>query len=440
MENSYKKAIEYIYNLNKYGIKLGLKNITCLLSLFGNPHLKTRVIHVAGTNGKGSTSAIIHSILKNAGYKVGLYTSPHLVSFQERMVINGEYISPDEVISLLKRLKPTIGKVAHREGCQHPTFFEVITTMAFLYFYEKKVDFAIMEVGLGGRLDATNVCQPLVSVITHIDFDHIDRLGNTLAEIAGEKGAIIKQNTPVVSAGQFPDAQDVIKKIARERGSSLYIYGEEVGATLISSQLRGNYFNYRGISNNIDNLFIPLAGDFQIENASLAIATTELLNNIGFVITTDDIIKGVASSKWPGRFEIVKEKPLVILDGAHNPDGVKQFIKNLKKLIPDKRIIAVLGVFQDKDYINILKNIVPQVNQVILTMADNPRATPTAVLAEEVGHYINYDSIIETDDVETAINKSLQIAREDDVICITGSLYTVGEAKAYFLEEKDRKG
>lgn len=440
MENSYKKAIEYIYNLNKYGIKLGLKNITCLLSLFGNPHLKTRVIHVAGTNGKGSTSAIMHSILKNAGYKVGLYTSPHLVSFQERMVINGEYISPDEVISLLKRLKPAIGRVAHREGCQHPTFFEVITTMAFLYFYEKKVDFAIMEVGLGGRLDATNVCQPLVSVITHIDFDHTDRLGNTLAEIAGEKGAIIKQNTPVVSAGQFPDAQDVIKKIARERGSPLYIYGKEIGATLISSQLRGNYFNYRGISNNIDNLFIPLAGDIQIENASLAIATTELLNNIGFVITTDDIIKGVASSKWPGRFEIVKEKPLVILDGAHNPDGVKQFIKNLKKLVPDKRIIAVLGVFQDKDYINILKNIVPQVDQVILTMADNPRATPTAVLAEEVRHYINYDSIIETNDVETAINKSLQIAREDGVICITGSLYTVGEAKAYFLEEKDRKG
>lgn len=439
MKNNYKKAIEYIYNLNKYGIKLGLKNITCLLSLFDNPHLKTRVIHVAGTNGKGSTSAIIHSILQNAGYKVGLYTSPHLVSFQERMVINGEYITPDEVISLLEKLKPAIGKVARTEGCQHPTFFEVITTMAFLYFSEKKVDFAIMEVGLGGRLDATNVSQPLVSVITHIDFDHMDRLGNTLAEIAGEKGAIIKQNTPVVSAGQFPDAQDVIKKIAREKKAPLYIYGEEIGATLISSQLKGNYFNYRGINNKIDNLFVPLAGDFQIENTSLAIATAELLHNIGFVITQDDIISGVASSKWPGRFEIVREKPLVILDGAHNPNGVEQFIKNLKKLVPDKKIIAVLGIFQDKDYITILKNIIPQVNQVILTMADNPRATPTAVLAEEVKHYIDDESIIETNDVETAINKSFQIAREDDVICITGSLYTVGEAKAYFLEEKDRK-
>ena len=439
MKNSYEKAIEYIYNLNKYGIKLGLKNIICLLSIFDNPHLKIKTIHVAGTNGKGSTSAIINSILQNAGYKVGLYTSPHLVSFQERMLINGEYISSDEVVSLLERLKPAIKKVARTEGCQHPTFFEVITTMAFLYFYEKRVDFAIMEVGLGGRLDATNVCQPLVSVITHIDFDHMDRLGNTLAEIAAEKGAIIKEKTPVVSADQFPEAQDVIKKIAREKESPLYIFGEEFDATLISSQLKGNYFNYRGISNKIDNLFVPLAGDFQIENTSLAIATTELLGNSGYVITQDDIVEGVASSKWPGRFEIVKEKPLVILDGAHNPNGVKQFIKNLKKLVPDKRIIGVLGVFQDKDYITILKNIVPQVDKVVLTMADSPRATPTAVLAEEVKHYINYENIIETDDVETAINKSLHIAREDDVICITGSLYTVGEAKAYFLEGKDRK-
>ncbi len=436
MKNNYKKAIEYIYNLNKYGIKLGLKNITCLLSLFGNPHLKIKVIHVAGTNGKGSASAIIHSILKNAGYKVGLYTSPHLVSFQERMIINGEYIDPGEIINLLEKMKPAINKVAQTDGCQHPTFFEVITAMAFIYFYEKKVDFAVMEVGLGGRMDATNICQPLVSVITHIDFDHMDRLGNTLAEIAGEKGAIIKQNAPVVSAEQLPEAQDVIKKIAREKNAPLYIYGKEVKANLNCSQLKGNYFDYKGISNEIYNLFVPLAGDFQVENTSLAIATIELLKDKGFVITKDDIIKGVANSKWPGRFEIVREKPLVILDGAHNPNGVKQFIKNLKRLIPNKKIIAVLGVFQDKDYAAIMKSIILQVNQVILTMADNPRATPTAVLAEVVRQYINDENIIETKDVATAINMAFQIAQEDDVICVTGSLYTVGEAKAYFLKEK----
>ncbi len=437
MSNSYRKAIEYIYNLNKYGIKLGLKNITFLLSLFDNPHLKTKVIHIAGTNGKGSTSAIIYSILQKAKYRVGLYTSPHLVEFQERMRINGRYITKEEVCSLLERMKPKINKVAHTKGYQHPTFFEVITAMAFLYFYEQKTDFAVIEVGLGGRLDATNVCQPEVSVLTHIDIDHRDKLGNTLAEIAGEKAAIIKKNTPVVSAQQLPEAAEVITKIAQERGATLYHYGREINTTLLSSMLKGNYFNYSGIYHKIDNLFVPLAGEYQLENAALAIATAELLTNMGYMITIDDISHGVRDSQWPGRFEIVREKPLIILDGAHNPNGVYQFITNLKKLIPNKKIIAVLGVFQDKDYPTIVKIIVPQVNQVILTMADNPRATPTALLAKEALHYIKQENIIETDKVATAINKSLQIAQDDEVICITGSLYTVGEAKAYFSERKE---
>jgi len=436
MSNSYKKAIEYIYNLNKYGIKLGLKNITYLLSLFDNPHLKNKVIHVAGTNGKGSTAAIIYTILQKAKFKVGLYTSPHLVSFQERIRINGEDITQEEVYSLLERLKPVIHKVANTEGYQHPTFFEVITTMAYLYFYEKNVDFTIMEVGLGGRLDATNVCQPLLSVITHIDFDHMDKLGNSLADIAGEKGAIIKQNTPVVSAQQFPEAADIIRKIVQEKEAPLYSYGDHINATLLNSTLKGNYFNYAGIYHNINNLYLPLAGEFQIENASLAMAITELINNKGFVITKDDIVSGVRNSQWPGRFEIVREKPMVILDGAHNPNGVNQFINNLRKLIPAKKIIAVLGVFQDKDYPTIIKTIVPRVNQVILTMADNPRATPTSVLAKEAQRYMNKENIVETNNVTAAINKSLQIAQEDEVICITGSLYTVGEAKAYFLKRK----
>jgi len=268
----------------------------------------------------------------------------------------------------------------------------------------------------------------------------MDKLGNTLAEIAGEKGAIVKQNIPVVSAQQLPEARDVIKKIAREKKAPLYFYGKDINATLIGSQLKGNYFDYRGISNKIDNLFVPLAGDFQLENTSLAIATAELLDKNGFIITQNDIISGVKNSQWPGRFEIVREKPLVILDGGHNPNGARQFIKNLKALVPDRKIIAVLGVFRDKDYSNILKIIVPQVNEVILTMADNPRATPTEILAEEVRHYIDDKNIIETNDVTTAINKAFQVAGEDDVICITGSLYTVGEAKAYFVEEENRKG
>jgi dihydrofolate synthase/folylpolyglutamate synthase len=439
MSNSYKKAIEYIYNLNKYGIKLGLKNITYLLSLFDNPHLQTKTIHVAGTNGKGSTAAIISSILQAANYKVGLYTSPHLVHFQERMMINGEFIAKEEVCTLLERMKPAIYKVANTEGYQHPTFFEVITTMAFLYFYEQNVDFSIMEVGLGGRLDATNVCKPIVSVITHLDFDHMDRLGNSLSDIAREKGAIIKQNTAVVSAKQFPKAEEVIKNIASEKEAPLYTYGENFQATLLRSELKGNLFHYAGIYNQLNNIYVPLAGEYQVENASLAIAVAELINQKDFMISEDNIINGVKHSQWPGRFEIVREEPMIILDGAHNPNGASQFIFNLKRLIPDKKIIAILGVFQDKNYPAIIKLIVPQINQLILTMANNPRATPTEILAKEASQYISKEKIIETNTVPEAIREALRIAQEKEVICITGSLYTVGEAKAYFLKKGSRK-
>ena len=436
MNSCYKEALEYIYNLNKYGMKLGLKNISALLALFDNPHLKTKIIHIAGTNGKGSTAAVLHSILQKANYMVGLYTSPHLVNFQERMNINGEYITQNEVCALLKRLKPAIRKVAHTEGCQHPTFFEVITTMAFLYFHEKNVDFAIMEVGLGGRLDATNVCEPLVSIITHLGLDHMAQLGNTLDKIAAEKGAIIKNNTSVVCAQQLPKAAHIIKNIAQDKKAPLYTYGEQFKATLKSSLLKGNYFNYYGIEQDIINLFVPLVGEYQLENTSLAIAAAELLHRKGFIVNSGEIMEGVKRTEWPGRFEIVRKEPLIILDGAHNPDGVTQFMTNLKRLIPDKNIIAVLGVFQDKDFAAIVKTIVTQVNRVIITMADSPRATPTSVLAQEVTRYIDKEYVLVTNNVADAINKSLTIAREDEVIIITGSLYTVGEAKAYFLKKE----
>jgi dihydrofolate synthase/folylpolyglutamate synthase len=431
---NYNQAIEYIYGLNKYGIKLGLKNISLLLSLFDNPHLKTKVIHIAGTNGKGSTAAMLFSILKSAGYKVGLYTSPHLVHFQERMRVNENLISQHDVCALLEIIKPAIKKVANTEGYQHPTFFEVITTMAFIYFYENNVDFSIMEAGLGGRLDATNVCQSLISVISHIDFDHMDKLGNTLADIAYEKAEIIKEKTHVVNAEQYQEAQEVIKAIAEERHSTLYSVGKEIKPIMTFSDLEGNNFDYSGIFNQYKDLHIPLAGKYQVENASMAIAVAELLNNMDYVIHDRAIIEGLDNSKWPGRFEIVRRDPLVILDGAHNPNGVARFGESLKKYIPNKRIIAILGIFSDKDYHNIIKNIVPLTDQVILTMANNPRATPTHILAREAGKYINPEKIIEKTTVDSAIQEAFKIAEEDDLICITGSLYTVGEAEAYFLK------
>ncbi|MBN2394841.1 MAG: bifunctional folylpolyglutamate synthase/dihydrofolate synthase [Candidatus Atribacteria bacterium] len=437
----YLKVIDYIYNLNKYGIKLGLNNITYLLSLLGNPHLKMKIIHIAGTNGKGSTSAILSSILKNSRYKVGLYTSPHLVSFQERMMINGKMISRKDIIRLLEKMETAIQKVAITEGYQHPTFFEVITAMAFLYFYEKDVDFAVMEVGLGGRLDATNVAQSLISIITHIDFDHMDKLGNTLTEIAYEKASIIKKNTWVINAKQSKDANEEIKRMAIEKESTIYSFGQEIKAKLLTSSLEGNDFDYSGIYHHWKSLHVPLIGEYQLENASMAIAAAELIDHIGYPIHEQDIRRGLKNSRWPGRFEIIQERPTVILDGGHNPDGVQNFMKNLKRLFPEKRMIAVLGIFQDKDYPRIIQSIVPYVNQVVLTMAQHVRATPTHILAKEAEHYISAGQITEKSTVTAAIAEAFHIAKEDDVICITGSLYTVGEAEEYFLKrKKENKG
>ena len=436
---TYPDAIHYIYGLRKYGIKLGLKNISYLLSLLDNPHLKTKVIHIGGTNGKGSTTAILSSILQSSGYEVGIYTSPHLVYFQERIKINHKLIPKTEVCQLLERIRPLITKVATTEGYQHPTFFEVITAMAYLYFYENKIDFAIMEVGLGGRLDATNVCQPLLSIITHIDYDHMDRLGNTLSEIAAEKGAIIKKETPVISAKQFKEARLVLQSIAKANTSPFYLLEQDITYSVLRTGLNGNDFHYQGIYKSFNNLHLPLIGKYQVENATLAIAATELLQQMHYSLTPKAIEKGLLKTEWAGRFEIINKNPFIILDGAHNPNGVIAFVNSLTRFFPNQYIIAILAIFSDKDFKNIIKSIVPFVNQVILTMANNPRATPVPILVRETTKYIDRSKIIKQNTIDSAIETAVRIARPESVICITGSLYAVGEAKAYFLKQKDKK-
>ncbi len=433
---TYAEALDYIYNLNKYGIKLGLKNISYLLFLLGNPHKKLNIIHIAGTNGKGSTAAIISSIIQSDGFKVGLYTSPHLVDFTERMKINFQSINEEKICELLERIKPYIKEVDHTSGYNHPTFFEVITTMAFLYFFEEKVDFLVLEVGLGGRLDATNVCEPLISVITHIDYDHMDKLGNSIKEIAREKGGIIKSGGIVITSNQYDEAYDEIKKITCEKNSLIFGINKEINYKIIKSDVKGNIFNLKGIYNDYKNLYIPLLGKYQVDNAATAVITIEALRIRGLNISKRAILEGLEKVKWEGRLEIIQYDPLLILDGAHNPNGVKKVRQALEEVFSYHRLILVLAIFSDKDYKKMIRIISPIADLIITTKAKNPRATPPQIIAQEAAQYISQDRIIVTENIPQAIKCALSNSHKDDLMCITGSLYTVGEAKRCFKSKE----
>jgi len=433
---TYTEALDYIYDLTKYGIKLGLKNINYLLYLLGEPHKKLKIIHVAGTNGKGSTCSLISSILQSNGYKVGLYTSPHLVDFNERIKINHKPIDRKKVSELLERIKPSIDKVANTPSHGHPTFFEVITSMAFLYFFEEQVDYLVLEVGLGGRLDATNVCYPLISVITHIDYDHMDKLGKSLKEIAREKGGIIKPEGIVISSKQYEEAYNEIKKIADEKNSLIYSVGREINYKIVKSDIKGVVFDLKGIYHDYNNLHTPLLGRHQAENAVTAITAIEALKIRGANITEKAIRDGLEKVKWTGRLEIIQNNPTLVLDGAHNPSGIKVVRDTLKEIFSYHRLILVLAIFADKDYKKMIQIIASKADLIITTKAKNPRATPPQVIAKEAAQYIDKKKIITTENIPQAINCALSNSKKDDLICITGSLYTIGEAKKYFKNKE----
>lgn len=426
---NYQEAMDYMQGLTKFGYNFGLGRITELLRRFDNPHLNIRVVHVGGTNGKGSTTAMIYSILRESGYRVGTYTSPHLHSYTERFLIDGERIPERAVAGLISELKPHLDDMV-KNGFEHPTEFEVGTALAFIYFYREKVDFLILEVGLGGAIDSTNVVVPEVAVITNVAMDHMEYLGNTISQIASVKAGIIKKGVPLVTAATG-DALEVILKRSGELSSPAVLVGRDVRWQEIKHGLEGQCLDIYGRKRNYGNVFLPLLGYHQQVNASTAVAVVEVLTERGLARPDCAVEQGLAATVWPARLEMVSTRPGVIIDAAHNYDGAVSLRRALEEYFPGKRIILVLGMLGDKERSKVVAELAPCAETVVITRPNSPRAGDWQMLAEEARRFTARVETIEN--ISGAVKAGMAMAGPDDLVVITGSFYMVAEARELFI-------
>ncbi|MBI5842524.1 MAG: bifunctional folylpolyglutamate synthase/dihydrofolate synthase [Chloroflexi bacterium] len=443
IEKSYNLALDYLYSFVDYSLKhsselakadFNLDRMYALMELLGNPHTKYPIIHVAGTKGKGSVSALCASALQAAGYKVGLYTSPHLEDYCERIQINGEPVSHAQLVQLVEQVKDAVARVPKL------TTFEITTAIGFLFFAGQIVDVAVIEVGLGGRLDATNVVTPKVSVITSLSYDHMAVLGDTLAKIAGEKAGIIKPGVPVVSSPQKDEALETILRIARERSAPLTLVGRDVTFmrtyhSLDGQALQIQTFSWAALNRSISpdterrskrrmiNLQIPLIGVHQVENAVTAYAALKLS---GLKISDEFIARGFARVKWPARFEVVRRNPPIILDSAHNQDSFARLRETLEEQFPDKQVYLIFGASEDKNIPGMFAEMNSKIKRLIVTRADHPRALEAGViqqLADQAG--IPNEAVTP---VEAAFARALELSSKDGSIVLSaGSMFVTAE-------------
>jgi dihydrofolate synthase / folylpolyglutamate synthase len=440
LDRSYRETIDYLFGLQKHGIKLALSNSFRLMELMGRPQGKFRSVHVAGTNGKGSTAVFIANMLMVQGYRVGLYTSPHLVSFTERIRVDGAPIPEARVVELAGRVREAYSGPAGagRDGAMSPTFFEVTTAVAFCYFAEEGVDIAVVEVGMGGRLDSTNVVTPLVSVITNIDIEHTEYLGGTLEQIAGEKAGIIKPGVPVVTGAMQPEAKGVIEREAAAKGAPVYLLAREFRAENIVAG-REQVFDYRGLNAAYRGLRVRMLGRHQVDNASLALAAVECLRDAGIAVDETAVRLGLERALWEGRLERVAQCPDIYLDGAHNPASAKKLAATVRELLPAYRKLAlVIGVLGDKDVGGIVREIVPLADRVVVTRPQYSRALDVQTLAAEVRKL--HGAVSAAENVDEAIQRARQGASREDLILVTGSLYVVGDARALLVAPAGQAG
>ena len=427
---NYEEALAWIHGIARFGMNQGLERIEKLLGFLGNPHKKVKFLHIGGTNGKGSTAAFAASVLEAAGYKVGLYTSPYLEQFTNRMAINGQDIAPGRLVELVKEIKPYVAEVAADPLCGHSTEFEVVTALALTYFAQEAPDIVVLEVGLGGRLDATNVVDPLVTAISTISLEHTQVLGDTIEEVAREKAGIIKEGGVVVTQAQGA-ALEVIGAACRQKNVPLFRLGTDFRAEKISSDLKGQTFDYLGLQHRYPHLQIGLLGSYQIKNAALALAALELLAKKGFPCPEEAIYQGLQRTYWPGRLEIMQREPMVVVDGAHNMEAFQSLKAALQDDFSYRRLILVLGLLDDKAREDILGEILPLANVLVLTEPGSPRAAKVDVLEKSARKMVN-GPIYARADIPEAVQLALSCAGPEDLVLIAGSLYLISDARQIF--------
>ncbi|MFC1918425.1 bifunctional folylpolyglutamate synthase/dihydrofolate synthase [Chloroflexota bacterium] len=429
----YQQALDYIYSFIDYEteprprdpVHYDLRRMEELLARLGSPHLKTGTVHIAGSKGKGSVAAMMTSVLTACGYTTGLFTSPHLHTFNERIRVDDKLVSNRELVALVDKLRPEVEAVNERAAYGQLTTFELITALGFAYFEQKRVDVQVIEVGLGGRLDATNVVNPGVCVITSISLDHTEVLGATLSEIAVEKAGIIKPGSLVVTSPQADGVIKIIEKACLDCQARLIRVGSDVTWQGTSFDTRQQSLKVKGRLESYE-LTIPLLGQHQLENTATAVAALEVLAERGFHVSRDSITAGLAGVNWQGRLQVLNRHPLVVADGAHNPDSARKLKQSLEKYFEFDRAILIIGLSDDKDTAGIISELVPLFDKAIITHSVHPRAMLTpSIVAEFSRHGIEAQA---TDDVSTALRLALTMAGEKGLICVTGSLFVVAGA------------
>ena len=428
----YKEAIDYILSFTDYEKTSGvlysasnydLRRTEGLLHLLGDPHLTAQTVHIVGTKGKGSTAAMMASVLQTAGYRTGLFTSPHLHTFRERITVDGEKMSEEQLADLIAEIKPKAAEI-HRGAYGKLTTFEILVALGFAHFQRSGVDFQVLEAGMGGRLDATNVVHPLVCIITSISLDHTEVLGKTYEEIAREKAGIIKPGTTVVSSPQRPEVIDIIEDTCHQNEARLIWVGSDVTWEKESADLSGQIFQVHGKRDDY-LLTIPLIGDHQLENAATAVAALEVIDEAGMKVPRSSLVVGLSQVRWPGRLEVLQTSPLVVVDGAHNAYSASKLRQAVEQYFNYRRLILIVGTSSDKDIPGIVEELVPLSEAVIIARSRHPRsAQPSAIAAEFQKHRV---AAKVADNVGAAVVQALDMASPEDMILATGSFFIVAE-------------